>query len=166
MDLTLLISGVLVLGCLIALSWFAGSGAPYVPTRYPKLRKLLKNAGVKKGKYFYELGSGDGRVVIEAAKLGAESFGIEQSWIRVWYSRWVAKRNNLKNAFFYHGDIFHRHFYNGDFIFIYLLPETVSRLEEKLKRELKKNACIITQTYHFRNLEPIKKVDDFWIYKI
>lgn len=155
----------LILICIVALSWFAGSGAPYIPTKYPHLNKLLKEIGVSKGKYFYELGSGDGRVVLEAARLGAEAFGIEQSWLRVWYSRWKAKVKNLQNAYFCHGDIFHRHYYNGDFVFIYLLPEAVSRLEKKLKQELEPGACVITQTYHFRNWNPLKKIGDFWIYK-
>src|SRR5687767_8294820 len=89
--------GVLV-GCFLGLSWFAGSDAPYVPTAAEKIRKVLEAAGVKKGRIFYELGSGDGRVVIQAAHLAAESFGIEQSWLRVWYSRYTAWKSKLKNA--------------------------------------------------------------------
>ena len=69
-NLLILVLGLLS-GCVLALSWFAGSDAPYVPTRMEHIRKVLKVAGVKKGKKFYELGSGDGRVVFEAAKINA-----------------------------------------------------------------------------------------------
>lgn len=176
MDNILIISLGTILGCLLALSWFSGSDAPYVPTKREKIKDVLKKAGLKKGRVFYELGSGDGRVVVEAAKLGAESYGVEQSWIRIWYSRYKAKGLGLKNAQFYHGNIFDRHYYPADFVFIYLLQSAVDKLESKLKKELSKGDTVITQKYHFKNWKPIKKVNlktpddkiggDFWIYKL
>ncbi|MEK7617373.1 MAG: methyltransferase domain-containing protein [Patescibacteria group bacterium] len=168
MDLTLIITLGTLLGCLLALSWFAGSDAPFVPTKMDSIRKILKLAGVKKGKKFYELGSGDGRVVIEAAKLGADSYGIEQSWIRVLYSKWKAHKQNrtiVKNCQFYHGDIFKRNYKDADIIYIYLLLKGVKKLESKLKKELKKGSIVITQTYHFPNWKPYKKIGDFWLYR-
>lgn len=164
MDTTLIISGGILLGCIIGLSWFAGTDAPYVPTKMDLIRKILQLAGVKKGKRFYELGSGDGRVVLEAAKLGAYSTGIEQSWLRVLYSKYKANRLNLKNTNFMHGNIFARNYNNADIVYIYLLSKGVQRLEEKLKRELKKGSVVITQTYHFPNWKPFKKEGDFWLY--
>lgn len=177
MDFTLVIILGTLLGCIIGLSWFTGSDAPYIPTKLEAIRKILKLAGVKKGKKFYELGSGDGRVVMEAAKLGAKSYGVEQSWIRVLYSRWKASRQNCK---FYHGDIFKRNYQDADIVYIYLLLKGVKKLESKLKKELKKGSIVITQTYHFPNWKPFKKIDlskeidfsgdiigagNFWVYK-
>ena len=183
MDPLLLVSIVILIICTLGLSWFAGSDAPFVATKIDFIRKVLKKAGVKKGKIFYELGSGDGRVVLEAAKLGANSHGVEQSWIRVWWSRYQAKKKRLKNCHFYHGDIFQRNYYIADFVYIFLLPKGVEKLEKKLKAELKKDSVIITQTFHFKSLKPFKKIaltkkeqadflgpnqyaGDFWIYKI
>lgn len=168
MDLTLIISGGVLLGCLIALSWFAGSDAPYVPTKMGNIRKILKLAGVKKGKKFYELGSGDGRVVIAAAKLGADSYGIEQSWIRVLYSRWKASRQNsavAQNCHFYHSNIFFKNYSDADIVYVYLLLKGVRKLESKLEKELKKGSIVITQTYHFLHWRPFKKKGDFWLYR-
>lgn len=168
MDLTLIISFGVLLGCFIALSWFAGSDAPYVPTKMGSIRKILKLAGVKKGKKFYELGSGDGRVVIAAAKLRAQSIGVEQSWIRVLYSRWNAHGQNAtkgESCQFYHGDIFKRTYADADIVYIFLLSKGVQKLEEKLRKELKKGAVVITQTYHFPNWKPFQKIGDFWLYK-
>lgn len=165
MDLALIISTGIVIGCLIGLSWFAGSDAPYVPSKKEKIKKALKLINLK-GKTFYELGSGDGRVVLEAAKMGANATGIEQSLIRVLYSRWKARRQNLPNAKFIHGNIFSKNYSDADIIFIYLLQKAVDRLEEKLKKEFKKGSVIITQTYHFKNLNPYKKSGDFWFYRI
>ena len=159
MDTTLIISGGILLGCLLALSWFAGSDAPFLPTKMNNIRKILKLAGVKKGKKFYELGSGDGRVVIAAAKLKAEAIGIEQSWIRVMYSKYIASKLKLKNTRFYHGNIFSKIYQDADIVYIYLLSKGVRKLDEKLKKELKKGSIIITQTYHFSNWKPFKKID-------
>lgn len=183
MDLILTITVGILLGCLLGLSWFAGSDAPYVPTKKERIKKILKLAGLKKGKVFWELGSGDGRVVMEAAKMGANSYGIEQSWIRVLLSRWKAKQENLPSANFIHGDIFKENFSSADIVYIFLLPKAVERLEPLLKKNLKKGSRIITQTFHFKEWIPYKKVlikdknspntqlgknkyeGDFWIYK-
>lgn len=186
MDTTLIISGGVLLGCLIALSWFAGSDAPYVPTKFSRIKKLLKLIPLK-NKVFYELGSGDGRVVIEAAKLGAKAYGVEQSYLRVLYSRFKALGQNAnftakQEVYFIHGDIFKQNLSDADVVFIFLLPKGVERLETKLKKELKKGSLVITQTFHFKNWKPFKKIlitdqkepntslgpdkieGDFWIY--
>lgn len=165
MDWITLITIFLLLVCLFGLSWFAGSDAPFVATISDKIKPALKKAGVKKDKIFYELGSGDGRVVLEAAKMGAKSNGIEQSWIRVWYSRFLAKRTNLPHASFFHGNIFDRNYYTADIVFIFLLPNAVHRLETKLKKELKPNAVIITQRYHFKSWKPFDSLGEFNYYR-
>ncbi len=182
LDLTLIIVFGSLIGAGFGLSWFAGSDAPYVPTRIKDLADLLKKAGLKKDNHFYELGSGDGRVVMAAAKLGANAFGVEQSWIRVWSSRLRARNLGLKNAEFIHGNIFDRHYYPADMIFIFLLQPAVDKLETKLRKESKKGSIIITQTFHFKHWKPVKKLDftenhkiklgkdkyggDFWVYKV
>ncbi len=159
MENTLFIALFLIFGSLLGLSWFAGSDAPFISTASGKINEVLKSAGVKKGKTFYELGSGDGRVVLEAAKLGADSYGIEQSWIRVWYSRYQAWKQKLPNAHFYHGNLFDRAYFPADIVFIYLLPQGINRLEEKLQKELKKNSVVILQSFPFANWKEFKKLE-------
>lgn len=164
MDLILLGTVIVIFLCFLGLSWFAGSDAPYVPTKMELIKKVLQSAGVKKESIFYELGSGDGRVVLAAAKLGAKAYGIEQSWLRVWGSRKKARQQKLKDAQFYHGNIFTREYFPADVVYIYLLQPAVNRLEKKLKDELKPGAKVITQTYHFKKWKPRQKIEDFWIY--
>lgn len=159
-----IIAILLIFLCLIGISWFSGTDAPFVPTTNPNLKMALKWVGVK-NKIFYELGSGDGRVVIQAAQLGAKAIGIEQSWLRILYSRRQAKKLNLPNASFEHGNIFKKNYLNADVVFIYLLKPAVARLEKKLFSELKQGAIVITQTYHFPNWKPYKKIDTFWLYE-
>lgn len=166
MDLTLSITLGTLTGCFIALSWFAGTDAPYVPTKNDQIKKALHLANIKRGENFYELGSGDGRVVIEAANKKAMAYGIEQSWLRIFYSRYTAWRKHLPAAHFIHGNIFKQDLSHANIVFIYLLPKGVEKLDLKLHKELKKGARIITQTYHFKNWKPIKKDGDFWLYRV
>lgn len=164
-ELPILLTFFIILICLLALSWFAGSDAPYVATKMDLIKKVLQQSGLKKNKIFYELGSGDGRVVYEAALLGADATGIEQSWIRVWYSRYKARKLNLTNTHFYHGDIFKRNYFPADVVYIFLLQKAIDRLEIKLQRELKDGAIVITQRYHFKNWKPYKTLGGFNLYK-
>lgn len=188
MDNSLIIAGGVLLGSLIGISWFAGTDAPYVATKTARIKKVLKLARIKKGQKFFELGSGDGRVVLEAAKMGTDSFGIEQSLIRVFLSKWQAKKQNLPNAKFIHGNIFSViaktwQSNSPDIVFIFLLPKGIEKLEPILKKELKKGSIVITQSFHFPNWKPYKKIlitdknipntplgknvveGDFWFYK-
>lgn len=181
-----------LIGCFIGISWFAGTDAPYVATKSARVKKALTLVGLKKDEVFYELGSGDGRVVLEAAKLGAKAFGIEQSWIRVLWSRYSARKLNLPNAKFIHGNIFsylsssrkRGSINNIDIIFIFLLPKGVAKLEPILRSNLKKGSRVMTQTFHFPKWKPYKKVlltdknvpntplgkniveGDFWYYRV
>lgn len=180
MDTTLIISSGILLGCMIGLSWFAGSDAPFIPTNTQLIKKILKIVQTKKGRKFYELGSGDGRIVLQAAKLGTNSFGIEQSLLRVLYSKYKAWHFNLKKAHFLHSNIFSQNYSDADIVYIYLLQKGVNRLENKLKGELQKGSIVITQAYHFPNWKPFKKIDftkdvdlskdiqgagSFWLYR-
>jgi len=102
---------------------------------------------------------------LEAAHIGAKSYGVEQSWLRVWYSRFKASQNNL-TAQFFHGNLFDRKYFPADVVYIYMLTEAVVKLEKKLKKELKKGSIVITQKYHFKNWQPYKKLDNFWFYRV
>jgi precorrin-6B methylase 2 len=156
MDPLLIITSAILLSCLLALSWFAGTDAPYVATKSERIKKALKASKLKRGETFYELGSGDGRVVIEAAKMGAKAYGIEQSWIRVLISRWKARK--LANAKFIHGNIFKHDLGVADVVFVFLLPKGINKLEPILKKNLKKGSRVITQTFHFTNWKPTNKI--------
>lgn len=166
MDNTLTIVTGTLIGCFLALSWFAGTDAPYVPTKSSKVKQGLRLAGLKKGDVFYELGSGDGRLVYAAAKMGATSYGIEQSILRVLYSRVMAWQKGLKNAHFIHGNVFNKDLSKATVVYIYLLPKGVQKLDPKLHKELKKGSRVVTQDYHFKEWKPIKKDGNFWLYKV
>lgn len=163
-DDTVLLALFLIATTLIAISWSAGSNGPYKPTNSEDIDIILKEVKIQEGTNFYDLGSGDGRVAIQAAKLGAICHGIEQSWVRVWIARFKAKK--YKNVHFYHGNFFDREYYPADVIYTSLNQSAMEKLEPKLKKELKKDAIVITHLHHFKNWKPFKKVGEFKFYKL
>src|SRR5947208_6852804 len=98
--------------------------APYYPTPLTIVEKMLDLAGLKAGEKMFDLGSGDGRIVIMAAqKYRADATGIEM--VDDLYHQSMEKIRSLglqKTARIIHGDIFKQDYSSADLVTIYLLP--------------------------------------------
>ncbi len=156
--------GLLIL-LLIALLWIpyiqrtTKFGAPFVAMEPDVVERVMKLAEIKKGDVFYDLGSGDGRLVIAAALHGAQAHGIEIDWTKVIYSRaWIYILRLQKKAKIIHKDMFEVNLNDGDIVSLYLLQETNQKLKEKLKKELKPGTRIISTAFTFEGWKP-EKVD-------
>jgi SAM-dependent methyltransferase len=112
----------------------AGRDVIWVPTPEPLLQRVLAMAQVGPGDILFDLGSGDGRVVIAAAKRGAEAVGIEYNPDLVALSRRIAEREGLSSeqARFIQGDIFEADFSKATVVTLYLLSELNLRLRPAL----------------------------------
>lgn len=133
-------------------------GAPFVTTPDERVKKILKLASPKKGEILYDLGSGDGRIVVGAAKTyGVKAFGIEINPILVWLSRRRIKKLGLENqAEIFQGNFFHKNFSDADIVITYLLQTTNENLEKKFLRELKPGARIVSESFTFRKIPFLK----------
>lgn len=131
-------------------------GAPFVPLEPEVVEEVMKLAQVKKGDVFYDLGSGDGRLVIAAALRGAQAFGIETDTLRVFYSRLWLKALRLKNAEIIKDDIFKTDLSKATVVSAYLLPETMEKLKEVFKNELKKGTRVVSVAFLIPGLKPVK----------
>ncbi len=117
-------------------------GSLYVKTNRNVIRKALKLANVKKGNIFYDLGCGNGDVVISAAKLGAKAIGYEISpyyyilcKLRTWrFKNIKIKFQNINNV----------NLSKADVVYVYLLPKFLVKLAPKFKKELKPSARLIS----------------------
>ena len=151
----------LALGCaaLRAQTGDAEKLAPYYPTPETIVEKMLRLGGLKAGEKMYDLGSGDGRIVIVAAqKFHAEAVGVEldkdlckQSAAK------ILKLGLDKNAHIVNGDLLKQNYSSADLVTVYLLPDAVNnKVQPLLDRQLKKGARIVAKDFDFRNWTPEK----------
>ena len=109
-------------------------GLPPVPTKLNRIRKALKLVNLQPEEVLYDLGSGDGRTVITAAKRGAKALGIEYNPEMVELSkRNAAKAGVSDRANFVKADLFESDFSEATIITMFLLPGINIRLRPKTK---------------------------------
>ena len=127
----------------------------FVPTPQEAVDKMLEMAGVRKGSKVYDLGCGDGRIVVTAAKrYGARGVGVDIDPRRVKESRANARQHGVeKLVTIKHADIFQTDFSDADVVTLYLLPELNVRLMPQLKK-LKRGARIISYDFDMVGAKP------------
>jgi len=108
---------------------------PYVPTPWVIVDELLKLADIGPNDIVYDLGSGDGRLVITAAKrFGARGVGVELQGKLVALATKEAERQGVASRVrFVEGDLFEANFKDASVVTLYLLPRFVTRLVPKLR---------------------------------
>jgi cyclopropane fatty-acyl-phospholipid synthase-like methyltransferase len=133
--------------------------SPYVATPTPIVDAMLQLAQVKKSDVIYDLGCGDGRIVIEAAqKFGAHGVGVDNNPLRIQDAQKKAKRAGVSNLVeFRLGDLYNTDVKNATIVALYLLPDVNIRLRPKLRAELKPGARIVSHTFAMGNWKPKKK---------
>jgi len=123
-------------------------GAFYVPTSNKIIDAILKNAGLKKGQVFFDLGSGDGRVVRTAVKkYQVRGVGIEINPLLILVSWILAKMEKLNNIEFRRENLFTTDIKNADVIFVFLMPETLKSLKSKIINECQKEVLFISHGF-------------------
>ena len=121
----------------------------FVPTWEPVVYEMLKLAGVWRGDVVYDLGSGDGRIVILAAqKYGARGVGIEIDAALVALSRELAREGGVDHLVtFVEADLFTADISPATVVMLYLSTTINADLEPKLRRELRRGARIVSQQF-------------------
>jgi protein-L-isoaspartate O-methyltransferase len=132
--------------------------APYYPTPETIVEKMLQLGGLKAGETMYDLGSGDGRIVIMAAqKFHAQANGVEMD--KDLYRQSTNKIKSLgleKNARIINGDLLKQNYSNADLITVYLLPVSNDKVQPLLDKQLKKGARVVAHDFEFKNWTPEK----------
>ena len=130
--------------------------APWSATPKRVVRKMLELAEIKPGETLYDLGCGDGRVLIEASKrYKIESVGIECQEKLARESGKNARKNGLENLVtIVEGDVFGQDLSGADIVFTYLTDPGMNMLKDKLSAELKDDARIVSHYYTFKNVKP------------
>jgi SAM-dependent methyltransferase len=129
---------------------------PFVPTRQGTVDAMLRLARVGPDDVVYDLGSGDGRIVIIAAqKYGARGVGVELVPSLVEMSRGLAREGAVDHRVtFVEGDLFTADISDATVVTLYLSPSTNRRLLRKLKSELRPGTRIVSRQFRFGTWVP------------
>jgi tRNA1(Val) A37 N6-methylase TrmN6 len=148
----------LIQGLALAQTDDAEKLAPYYPTPETIVEKMLQLGGLKAGEKMYDLGSGDGRIVIMAAqKFHADAIGVEldKDLCKLSTTK-ILKLHLEKNAHIVNGDLLKQNYSSADLITVYLLPGFIDKVQPLLDQQLKKGARVISHDFEFKSWTPDK----------
>jgi SAM-dependent methyltransferase len=130
--------------------------APYVVTPYEVVDEMLQLAKVGPGDVVYDLGCGDGRIVIEAARrYGARGVGIDIDPARIEEATAGARRAGVSDRVrFTVQDLFQTDFSSATVVTLYLFPEMNARLRPKLQADLKSGSRIVSHQFGIAGWPP------------
>ncbi len=163
----------IMFGMIVYLTARGLMGVPYVRTKNKVSKTMLDMVGIKPGNTLVDFGSGDGSILINAAKkYGAKGVGYEHLWLLSTWARLrvliSGQRKKVK--------IVNKNFFKetklpaADAISIYLFPEVNILLEPLLQRDYPKGTKVISRTFIFPTLELLKEEkvgkDKFYLYQI
>ena len=131
-----------------------GKDSVWVPTSPELVEKMLDLAKVTKEDFLIDLGSGDGRMVIAAAKRGARALGVEFNPDMVKLSQKLAADAGVSDrATFVQGDMFEADISKATVLALFLLPDNLVRLEPKF-RALRPGTRIVVNTFGIADWKP------------
>lgn len=121
---------------------------PYVPTPQPVVDRMLELALIDSSDYVIDLGSGDGRIVISAAKQGATGHGIDLDPQRIREARENARKAGVEDrVIFIQDDIFVTDFSQASVITMYLLSSVNKKLRPRLLEELRPGTRVVSHSF-------------------
>ncbi len=140
---------------------------PFVPTPQEVVDKMIELAGVKKGDLVYDLGSGDGRIVVTAAKKGAKAVGFEIDGDLVKQSRDnIRKAGVQEQAEIRQQDILTVDLSAASVVTMYLLPDVNLQLRPNILSQLKPGSRVVSHAFDMGDWKPdrTERVDGRTLY--
>ena len=133
----------------------------FVPTPQEVVDEMLRLANVKKGDVLYDLGSGDGRIPVTAAKkFGVRAVGIDIDPERIQEANENAKKNGVTSLVkFRNEDLFQADFHEATVVTLYLLPDLNVKLMPRLMEQLKPGSRIVSHQFDMGTWRPDKRVE-------
>jgi SAM-dependent methyltransferase len=133
----------------------------YVPTSPEVVDAMLKMANVTKDDLVYDLGCGDGRIVVAAARAyGARAIGIDIDPQRIAEAKANAKTAAVEGRVkFILGDLFEQDFHDATVVTLYLLNQLNLKLRPKLWKELKPGTRVVSHAFDMGDWQPEQKQD-------
>ncbi len=138
----------------------ASQSGVFVPLPMGTVRKMLKLAKIRKSDVLYDLGCGDGRIIVTAAReYGINAVGIENNWLLTWLCNNGINRNKVSDKIkLINGNLFKQDLSNASIVTVYLTQKLNDKLKSKLERELKKGTRVISASHVFKGWREIKRI--------
>lgn len=138
-----------------------GPEVPFVPTPEDTVDQMLRLAEVRPGDIVYDLGSGDGRIVITAVrKYGARGVGVDIDPERVTEANQNARKAGVaQQVEFRQGDLFKAEIGEATVVTLYLLPSVNERLKPKLLSELRPGTRIVSHAFDMGDWKPVREME-------
>jgi ubiquinone/menaquinone biosynthesis C-methylase UbiE len=134
---------------------------PFVPSPQEVVEAMLKLGDAHKGDILYDLGCGDGRIVITAVKkYDVDGTGVDIDPERIAEAKANAAREGVAGkAKFIEGDLFNADIGKATLVTLYLLPNVNLKLKPKLLAELKPGARVVSHSFDMGDWEPARKIE-------
>ena len=166
----IIITGLVIIGFIFWKYWALLIGAGYDPTPMSRVRKMLGIALTSENDVVYDLGSGDGRIILTAAReFGARAVGIEADPLRFIYS-WIkviitGQSKNVKVCF---GDFFKFDLSKATVVTMFLYGPTNDRLRGKLMKELRPGSRVVSYVWRFNSwsFDECLIDDEIFLYRV
>jgi len=160
-SLTALLAAVLIGSASFAQDKSPVDAGPYVPSPDSAVSAMLREADVGPNDYLIDLGSGDGKIVRTAASVfGARGMGVEiQEQLVALSNELAQKEGTADRAWFVKQDLFKTDISQATVVTMYLLPQTVNMLREKLLGELRPGARVVSHDYGLAGWIPHKTLE-------
>lgn len=141
-------------------------GAPFAVTSPTNLKTIIELAKIKPGEKAVDLGAGDGRLVIALAQAGAETHGYEINPLLAWLARRNLQKAGLtKKAFIHRQNFWQVDLSQFDVITIFGIGYIMAPLAQKLKKELKPSARVISNGYPLPTWPITRQIGEIYLYK-
>lgn len=152
----------------LSLYWTRMVGGPWVPSSMQMVNRMMEMAEVGPGDVVYDLGCGDGRVLLTAAmRYQAHAVGIEIDPLRYLWCQFLItllwQRKRIRIIF---GNLFHKDLSEADVVMCYLMPDALVKLEKKLKHELRSGTRVVSNRFTFPTLDKIGEDGDATLYLV
>lgn len=139
-------------------------GAPYLPTMNRQVSAALELADLKTGQTLLELGCGDGKVVLAAARKGYRVVGYELNPLLVLVT-WLRTRRYAKNVRIIWGDFWRADWPAAEAIFVFLLPKYMKKLDTKIIQYKHKPVKLVSFAFEVPGKKSISKKQGIFLYK-
>lgn len=160
---TFIIVGIAVLVlCIPVIKLIHQVAPPFVPTPGDTVSSMISLANIEPGERVYDLGCGDGRLLITAAEKGAFAIGYELSLPTFLLA--VFRTMGKKNIRVRFGDFWTKDFSDADVIVCYLLSGKMQEFQRKIWPQLKPGCRVVSHSFSMPNVEPVMKKGDAVLY--